>query len=286
MDSTLFQIFSLGEILARLGQTLQTGCLHVFNQRESANIFFKDGLVVAAARGLSEGEDVIKQVLGWTETHMVWQRDEIAPKSFKSIGINIADYLDPQKSEPAKKEKVKEKEKEKEAPKARQDSPRVPATRPVVFVPEAPATPKEKPVPVAPVQKPIPVAEPAVAAANIELSATKSIGSTALVRSMREEALVEKYKLVLVSAENRALRLKLARAFNLIGRNPACDITLNHASVSRQHCLLHITERGLHVKDLETTNGTKVNGIVLTEGYVNIGDKLTIGHELFILEKE
>jgi pSer/pThr/pTyr-binding forkhead associated (FHA) protein len=45
-------------------------------------------------------------------------------------------------------------------------------------------------------------------------------------------------------------------------------------------------ERGLHVKDLSTTNGTKVNGIPLTEGYVSVGDKLTIGHLEFVVEKD
>ena len=66
-------------------------------------------------------------------------------------------------------------------------------------------------------------------------------------------------------------RLRIIRASNLVGRNPACDFTMNHGSVSRQHCLLQITERGLHVKDLSTTNGTKVNGIKMTEGYVGVG---------------
>jgi pSer/pThr/pTyr-binding forkhead associated (FHA) protein len=42
----------------------------------------------------------------------------------------------------------------------------------------------------------------------------------------------------------------------------------------------------LLVKDMNTTNGTKVNGTVMKEGYVNVGDKLTIGHLPFVLEKQ
>ena len=44
--------------------------------------------------------------------------------------------------------------------------------------------------------------------------------------------------------------------------------------VSRRHCLLQVTERGLLVKDLESTNGTFVNGIPMTDGYINDGDRL------------
>ena len=49
---------------------------------------------------------------------------------------------------------------------------------------------------------------------------------------------------------------------------------------------MQITDRGLHIKDLGTTNGTKINGSSITEGYVNPGDQLTMGHLVFVVEKE
>jgi pSer/pThr/pTyr-binding forkhead associated (FHA) protein len=81
-------------------------------------------------------------------------------------------------------------------------------------------------------------------------------------------------------------RLRLVQLSSLIGRNPACDFPIDHSSISRQHCLLQITDRGLHVRDLGTTNGTRVNGIVLTEGYINVGDNLSMGHLSYIVEKD
>jgi len=89
-----------------------------------------------------------------------------------------------------------------------------------------------------------------------------------------------------VSIDNPRQRVRLTKESTLVGRNPACDITLDHGSISRQHCLMQITDRGLHIKDLGTTNGTKVNGINLTEGYINPGDQLTMGHLVFVLEKD
>jgi len=311
MDSTLIQMFSLGEIMTRLGQTLQTGCLHVYNHRDSANIFFKDGTIVSAVLGDSEGEKVIKQVLEWEDTRMVWQPNEAPPASFKAVGINIVSYLQPptkdtvvDDAQPPPKQEAPTK---KESSKVQRDA--APSTpprkaKPIVYLPETSAPPTPTIVKVKAVQGPPPIPAlaptpakplavekslspaPTPASLPVDLAATKTIGSPALARSMREEALVAKSKLVLVSVENKEQRFKLNRAFSLIGRNPACDITLNHSSISRQHCLLHITDRGLHVKDLETTNGTKVNGIALTEGYVNVGDKLSVGHEVFLLEKD
>lgn len=306
MDTTIFQLFSLGEILTRLGQTLQTGCLHVFTQRDAANIYFKDGIVVAATKSLIDGEEVLKQIVEWKEAHMVWQPEEAAPTSLKSFGVNIIDYLNPIKVEEKKKSsKLNQAIKDNQKPVPMS----APAPKPLIFiaepspspvvaaapptpVPAAKATPTLILAPLSPkiaqgpsVTKTSDLVQP-ISSPSIQLTATKTMPSTAQVRSAQEEALLKKYKLVLISGEDRNQRLKVLRASSLIGRNPACDITLNRASVSRQHCLLHLTDRGIHLKDLGTTNGTKVNGIVLTEGYVNPGDKLTIGHELFILEKE
>ncbi len=305
MDTTIFQLFSLGEILIRLGQTLQTGCLHIYTQRDAANLYFKDGIVVAAAKGLLEGEEVVKQVVEWKEAQMVWLRDEAPPASLKSFGINILEYLQSPKLELDKKESRKLDQAIKESQKAGPE--KSPASKPLVFIAEAPAPSQvTPPAPSTVSSSPKLVLSPAstrivpeptaskitlnssqpVPVTPIQLTATKTMPSTAQVKSAQEEALLRKHKLVLVSGEDKTQRFKVVRASSLIGRNPACDITLNRASVSRQHCLLHLTERGIHLKDLGTTNGTKVNGIDLTEGYVNPGDKLTIGHELFILEKD
>jgi hypothetical protein len=120
------------------------------------------------------------------------------------------------------------------------------------------------------------------------LTATKQLNPGQGVRNFHEEALLKKHPLILIGEgeASEGLRLRLAQLSSLIGRNPACDFPLDHTSISRQHCLLQITDRGLHVRDLGTTNGTRVNGIVLTEGYINVGDELSMGHLSFIVEKD
>lgn len=116
-------------------------------------------------------------------------------------------------------------------------------------------------------------------------SLTKSMTATGETRSTLDAELLDKHKLTLASLANTNHKFKLTKATSVIGRNPSCDISIPDNSISRQHCILQLTERGLDVKDLNTVNGTKINGIPMKEGYINIGDKLTVGKISFILEK-
>lgn len=82
------------------------------------------------------------------------------------------------------------------------------------------------------------------------------------------------------------VRFKVKRGSTIVGRESTCDIVLDSTQVSRRHCLLQVTERGLLVKDLESTNGTFVNGIPLTDGYINDGNRLSLGTYALKLYRE
>ena len=73
------------------------------------------------------------------------------------------------------------------------------------------------------------------------------------------------------------VKLLLGKATTVVGRDPGCDLHLVSTEVSRRHCVLEVTDRGLLVKDLDSKNGTSVNGIAMKEGYVQEGDKLSFG---------
>lgn len=81
-------------------------------------------------------------------------------------------------------------------------------------------------------------------------------------------------------------KLKVKKVTNVVGREGTCDIYVESSQVSRRHCLLQVTERGLLVKDLESTNGTFVNGIPMTDGYINEGDRLSLGTYVMTLHRE
>ena len=76
------------------------------------------------------------------------------------------------------------------------------------------------------------------------------------------------------------------KASTVVGREATCDLYIESFQVSRRHCLLQITDRGLSVKDLVFTNGTFVNGIPLKDGYINDGDRLSLGTYVMTLRRE
>ncbi len=62
-----------------------------------------------------------------------------------------------------------------------------------------------------------------------------------------------------------------------IGKAPDNDLVLNDDTVSRQHCELTRTDAGIKVRDLGSTNGTKVQGARVTEAVVQPGTVLKVG---------
>lgn len=46
----------------------------------------------------------------------------------------------------------------------------------------------------------------------------------------------------------------------VVGRSENCDLFLDHKSVSKMHCVLAKTDNMLLLRDLGSTNGTRVNG--------------------------
>lgn len=54
--------------------------------------------------------------------------------------------------------------------------------------------------------------------------------------------------------------LQIAKDLVLVGRKEDCDVRLDHKSVSKLHCVLVKTDGLLLLRDLGSTNGTRVNG--------------------------
>lgn len=64
----------------------------------------------------------------------------------------------------------------------------------------------------------------------------------------------------------------------LIGREPTCNLQLNHPSVSRQHCVIVRKGEVFVLQDLRSSNGTFVNGRKVSGTfYLNNGDDLQVG---------
>lgn len=69
--------------------------------------------------------------------------------------------------------------------------------------------------------------------------------------------------------------ITITRDLTLVGRKTElCDIILKSGSVSKLHCAIAKTDGLLFIRDLGSTNGTKVNGQRVTRGALLPGDEL------------
>lgn len=83
----------------------------------------------------------------------------------------------------------------------------------------------------------------------------------------------------------RTFRLLPGRA-KTIGRARRADFVVDTPMVSRVHCRLVASETHLEVEDLESTNGTFVNGARVERGVLTDGDRLQVGRlELAVLRR-
>lgn len=62
-----------------------------------------------------------------------------------------------------------------------------------------------------------------------------------------------------------------------IGRAPDNFIVLDDSSVSGRHAEMRLVGETYHLKDLESTNGTRVNGIPITETALRFDDRVRFG---------
>jgi pSer/pThr/pTyr-binding forkhead associated (FHA) protein len=63
----------------------------------------------------------------------------------------------------------------------------------------------------------------------------------------------------------------------VLGRNQHADVRLDDCWASRVHCEISETSGILLVRDLDSKNGTLVNGHSVREAHLLPGDRLTIG---------
>jgi pSer/pThr/pTyr-binding forkhead associated (FHA) protein len=82
--------------------------------------------------------------------------------------------------------------------------------------------------------------------------------------------------------ENGGEPISIDRDVVVLGRQEeGCDVTIEHKSVSKIHCVIVKTDGLLFVRDLLSTNGTRVNGQRVTRAALLPGDVLAVAHARF-----
>jgi pSer/pThr/pTyr-binding forkhead associated (FHA) protein len=78
--------------------------------------------------------------------------------------------------------------------------------------------------------------------------------------------------------------IALDRAVVVVGRHRWCHVRIASPQVSRHHCRLALDRDSVLVRDLGSTNGTRINGRRVDRGVLRPGDELSIAHCRYRLE--
>ena len=67
-----------------------------------------------------------------------------------------------------------------------------------------------------------------------------------------------------------------------IGRDPSNSLAISDLSLSRRHCVLARKSDEYTLRDLDSRNGTFVNGRVISEKQLNHGDQISVGESVLV----
>ena len=112
-----------------------------------------------------------------------------------------------------------------------------------------------------------------------EPSETTMIVNTEMLQQARE-GLNERDQayLIVISGPHVGRMYKVDRDDITMGRSPKVDLQLNDVGVSRKHARIRRTGEEVFVEDLQSANGTYINGRRVTADYqLQDGDKITLG---------
>ena len=88
-------------------------------------------------------------------------------------------------------------------------------------------------------------------------------------------------KLILALDGEILREYEIDRSYMSIGRKHENDVQLNDLTVSGRHALISQSGNNIFVEDLNSTNGTLVNGNYISKSSLQHGNVIQIGHHLF-----
>ncbi len=83
--------------------------------------------------------------------------------------------------------------------------------------------------------------------------------------------------LVVMEGSNAGEVYKMDKPVTVIGRDEKCDIVIWEEGVSRQHAKIERQNQNYMITDMESTNGTFVNGVSTKQITIQEGDKIRMG---------
>ena len=90
---------------------------------------------------------------------------------------------------------------------------------------------------------------------------------------------------LLARFDDQTIRATLHRGRNAIGSDAGCEVCLPNSTVSRRHAVVTVTNAGIELEDLGSTNGTLLNSQRIERAEISVGDIFVIGRVVVLLEE-
>src|SRR3954465_10648036 len=84
-------------------------------------------------------------------------------------------------------------------------------------------------------------------------------------------------RLIVFPGTSEAREVVLKKGVNSVGRAAVNDVTIDDGSVSGSHCQLIVSDDTVRIRDVGSTNGTRVNGAPVTEIDLQPGHSIQLG---------
>lgn len=105
-----------------------------------------------------------------------------------------------------------------------------------------------------------------------KIAPTKVAGFDAFLSSKRA-------KLVAISGDRLGDEFALQQERVMLGRGPNVDLAFDDSAMSRQHAAVEFVDQQFRVRDLGSTNGSRLNGKAVQVGELQHGDRIEIGSQ-------
>jgi hypothetical protein len=89
---------------------------------------------------------------------------------------------------------------------------------------------------------------------------------------------------LIIKADGLERVIELRLGVNRIGRSDLADFRIEHPTVSNVHCEVSIQDGDLVLRDCGSTNGTFVNGTLVTEARLQAGQSFSVGEVRVFIE--
>ncbi|MGI8477748.1 MAG: FhaA domain-containing protein [Thermomicrobiales bacterium] len=112
---------------------------------------------------------------------------------------------------------------------------------------------------------------------ELDLPHQEALQRTEIFRVVRSVSGMTPFRLRFTTGNQAGLEFIIRKPLTTVGRALDNDIVLESGDVSRHHAKLEFADDSLRVSDLNSTNGTRVNGKTVRMQAVKVGDEIIFG---------